>query len=139
MDIPVDLSRVLFVCTGKLHIPLAGRKLTLDAANVLHTIPRPLLDRLEVIEISGYVAEEKKAIAQRFLGPQARESSGLKDADVTIQPEAIDTIIKWYARESGVRNLKKLLEKVGLSLLIQASCLALLLRTIATRRDFRRG
>lgn len=82
-------------------------------ANVLHTIPRPLLDRLEVIELSGYVAAEKKAIAERFLGPQAKEQSGLKDVDVTIAPEAVDTIIRWYARESGVRNLKKLIEKAS--------------------------
>jgi Lon-like ATP-dependent protease len=96
LDVPIDLSSVLFVCT----------------ANVLHTIPRPLLDRLEVIELSGYVAAEKKAIAERFLGPQAREQSGLKDVDVDISPDAVDTIIRWYARESGVRNLKKLIEKV---------------------------
>jgi Lon-like ATP-dependent protease len=96
LDVPIDLSRVLFVCT----------------ANVLHTIPRPLLDRLEIIELSGYVAAEKKAIAERFLGPQAKEQSGLKDVDVDISPEAVDTIIRWYARESGVRNLKKLIEKV---------------------------
>lgn len=87
---------MLFVCT----------------ANVLHTIPRPLLDRLEVIELSGYVAAEKKAIAERFLGPAAKEQSGLKDVDVDISPDAVDTIIRWYARESGVRNLKKLIEKV---------------------------
>jgi Lon-like ATP-dependent protease len=85
----------------------------ISLANVLHTIPRPLLDRLEVIELSGYVAAEKKAIAERFLGPQAKEQSGLKDVDVTIAPEAVDTIIRWYARESGVRNLKKLIEKAS--------------------------
>jgi len=102
--VPIDLSRVLFVCT----------------ANVLHTIPRPLLDRLEVIELSGYVAAEKKAIAERFLGPQAKEASGLKDVDVDLTPEAVDKIIQWYARESGVRNLKKLIEKVsGPDLVIQ--------------------
>ncbi|KAH9986486.1 Lon protease C-terminal proteolytic domain-containing protein [Russula vinacea] len=84
MDVPVDLSRVLFVCT----------------ANILDTIPAPLLDRMEVIEVSGYVSEEKSMIAERYLGPQAKEASGLKDTDV------------YYCRESGVRNLKKHIDKI---------------------------
>ncbi|EKM58559.1 uncharacterized protein PHACADRAFT_88806 [Phanerochaete carnosa HHB-10118-sp] len=96
MDVPVDLSRVLFVCT----------------ANVLDTIPAPLLDRMEVIEVSGYVSEEKMHIAQRYLAPQARESSGLKDAAVELDGSSIDALIKYYCRESGVRNLKKHIEKV---------------------------
>ena len=96
MDVPVDLSRVLFVCT----------------ANTLETIPQPLLDRMEVIEVSSYTAEEKRFIARDYLAPQAKESSGLKDADVTLPEESIDFIIRHYARESGVRNLRKLLEKV---------------------------
>ena len=96
MDVPVDLSRVLFVCT----------------ANVLDTIPAPLLDRMEVLEVSGYVSEEKAVIADKYLGPQAKEASGLKDADVTLEPAAIDTLIKYYCRESGVRNLKKHIDKV---------------------------
>lgn len=96
MDVPVDLSRVLFVCT----------------ANTLDTIPAPLLDRMEVMEVSGYVSEEKSMIAERYLSPQAKEASGLKEADVTLSPEAIDVLIKYYARESGVRNLKKHIDKV---------------------------
>ncbi|KAE8348726.1 Lon protease C-terminal proteolytic domain-containing protein [Aspergillus coremiiformis] len=96
MDVPVDLSKVLFVCT----------------ANVTDTIPRPLLDRMELIELSGYVADEKMAIAQRYLAPAARELTGLKDADVTLKEEAIEELIKSYCRESGVRNLKKQIEKV---------------------------
>jgi Lon-like ATP-dependent protease len=96
MDVPVDLSRVLFVCT----------------ANNLDTIPAPLLDRMEVLEVSGYVAEEKSVIAGRYLGPQAREASGLKDADVVLEGEAVDVLIKYYCRESGVRNLKKHIDKV---------------------------
>ncbi|KAI0052260.1 ATP-dependent protease La [Auriscalpium vulgare] len=96
MDVPVDLSRVLFVCT----------------ANNLDTIPAPLLDRMEVIEVSGYVSEEKSKIAQQFLGPQAKEASGLKDADVELDLAAIDALIKYYARESGVRNLKKHIDKI---------------------------
>ncbi|KIJ52552.1 hypothetical protein M422DRAFT_202688 [Sphaerobolus stellatus SS14] len=96
MDVPVDLSRVLFVCT----------------ANVTDTIPAPLLDRMEVLEVSGYVTEEKLVIADKYLGPQAREAAGLKTADVVLEPEAVDTLIKYYCRESGVRNLKKHIDKI---------------------------
>ncbi|KAK0834303.1 ATP-dependent Lon protease pim1 [Friedmanniomyces endolithicus] len=96
MDVPVDLSKVLFVCT----------------ANMTDTIPRPLLDRMEMIELSGYVAEEKMAIAERYLAPQAKEMSGLKDVDVDLTKDAITELINKYARESGVRNLKKHIEKV---------------------------
>lgn len=96
MDVPVDLSKVLFVCT----------------ANMTDTIPRPLLDRMEMIELSGYVADEKMAIAERYLAPAAKELSGLKDVDVSLDKDAIEELIKSYCRESGVRNLKKQIEKV---------------------------
>ncbi|KAJ9122310.1 ATP-dependent Lon protease pim1 [Naganishia vaughanmartiniae] len=81
-------------------------------ANVLDTIPAPLLDRMEVLEVSGYVSEEKIAIAERYLSPQAKESSGLKDTDIKLDPEAIAALIRYYCRESGVRNLKKHIEKI---------------------------
>lgn len=96
MDVPVDLSKVLFVCT----------------ANMTDTIPRPLLDRMEMIELSGYVSDEKMAIAERYLAPQAKELSGLKEVDVNLDKEAIMELINKYCRESGVRNLKKQIEKV---------------------------
>lgn len=96
LDVPVDLSKVLFVCT----------------ANMTDTIPRPLLDRMEVIRLSGYVSDEKKAIADRYLAPAAKELAGLKQAKVNLSDEAIDELIKSYCRESGVRNLKKQIEKV---------------------------
>ena len=96
LDVPVDLSKVLFVCT----------------ANMTDTIPRPLLDRMELIELSGYVADEKMAIAERYLGPAAKELAGLKEVDVNLSKEAIEELIKSYCRESGVRNLKKQIEKV---------------------------
>jgi len=96
LDTPLDLSNVLFVCT----------------ANSLDGLPQPLLDRMEVIEISGYTFEEKAAIAAKYLEPVAKESAGLKEADVTLFPETIDVLIKHYCRESGVRNLKKQIEKV---------------------------
>ncbi|KAL2170292.1 hypothetical protein VTG60DRAFT_4971 [Thermothelomyces hinnuleus] len=96
MDVPVDLSRVLFVCT----------------ANMTDTIPRPLLDRMEVIRLSGYVSDEKMAIAERYLAPQAQALAGLKDVDVQLDKSAIEELIKSYCREAGVRNLKKQIEKV---------------------------
>jgi len=67
---------------------------------------------MEVIELSGYVADEKMAIAQKYLAPQAKEASGLKDVDVSIEEGAISELINRYCRESGVRNLKKQIEKV---------------------------
>jgi Lon-like ATP-dependent protease len=79
---------------------------------MLDTIPAPLLDRMEVLEVSGYVTEEKVAIAEKYLGPQAKEATGLKDADVVLDPASIDMLIKYYCRESGVRNLKKHIDKV---------------------------
>ncbi|KAH8915685.1 ATP-dependent protease La [Atractiella rhizophila] len=96
LDCPVDLSKVLFVCT----------------ANVLDTIPAPLLDRMEIMEVSGYVADEKMAIASQYLGPQAKESTGLTNASVELTKEALEVLIRYYARESGVRRLKQLIEKV---------------------------
>lgn len=96
MDVPVDLSKILFVCT----------------ANVLDTIPGPLLDRMEVIQLSGYIAEEKAAIAERYLAPTAKTAAGLENVNVNLTPEAIDVLIKSYCRESGVRNLKKHIDKV---------------------------
>ncbi|KAL5594676.1 hypothetical protein BROUX41_001592 [Berkeleyomyces rouxiae] len=96
MDVPVDLSKVLFVCT----------------ANMTDTIPRPLLDRMELIQLSGYVADEKMAIAQKYLAPVAKEMAGLRDVNVDLAPAAVEELIKSYCRESGVRNLKKHIEKL---------------------------
>ncbi|KAK3987824.1 mitochondrial Lon protease [Cladorrhinum sp. PSN332] len=96
LDVPVDLSKVLFVCT----------------ANMTDTIPRPLLDRMEVISLSGYVSDEKMAIAERYLAPQAQELAGLQNVDVKLTEGALEELIKSYCREAGVRNLKKQIEKV---------------------------
>uniref|UniRef100_A0A1B6G104 Lon protease homolog, mitochondrial n=1 Tax=Cuerna arida TaxID=1464854 RepID=A0A1B6G104_9HEMI len=96
LDVTVDLSRVLFICT----------------ANVIDTIPEPLRDRMEMIDVSGYVAEEKMAIAKQYLVPQAMEHSGLKKEQINIQDSSLQTLIKSYCRESGVRNLQKHIEKV---------------------------
>jgi Lon-like ATP-dependent protease len=96
MDIPVDLSKVLFVCT----------------ANTLDTIPRPLLDRMEIIELPGYVAEEKVKIAENYLIPLAKKGTGLENAKVALTTEGVEYIVKHYAKENGVRRLKQLTEKV---------------------------
>ncbi|CAG8562623.1 3379_t:CDS:2 [Paraglomus brasilianum] len=96
MDVPVDLSKVLFVCT----------------ANIVDTIPGPLLDRMEVIQLSGYVADEKVAIASKYLAPVAKEMAGLQNTDVVLHEDAIESLIRSYCRESGVRNLKKQIDKI---------------------------
>ncbi|XP_076847775.1 lon protease homolog, mitochondrial isoform X1 [Brachyhypopomus gauderio] len=96
LDVPVDLSKVLFICT----------------ANVTDTIPEPLRDRMEMINVSGYVAQEKLAIAERYLVPQLRTLCGLDELKTTISTEALNVLIRQYCRESGVRNLQKQVEKV---------------------------
>ncbi|XP_008406402.1 lon protease homolog, mitochondrial isoform X1 [Poecilia reticulata] len=96
LDVPVDLSKVLFICT----------------ANVTDTIPEPLRDRMEMINVSGYVAQEKLAIAERYLVPQLRTLCGLTDEKASISPDALGLLIRQYCRESGVRNLQKQIEKV---------------------------
>lgn len=96
LDVPVDLSHVLFICT----------------ANVIETIPEPLRDRMELIEMSGYVAEEKVAIARQYLIPQAMNECGIDKKHITISEDALNTLIRNYCRESGVRNLQKQIEKV---------------------------
>jgi ATP-dependent Lon protease len=96
MDVPFDLSNVLFIAT----------------ANQLDTIPRPLLDRMEMIRLSGYILEEKLEIAKRYLIPKALKSHGLRRGQVTIQKSALRQIIDGYAREAGVRNLEKQIKKI---------------------------
>lgn len=96
LDVPVDLSKVLFICT----------------ANVTDTIPEPLRDRMEMINVSGYVAQEKLAIAERYLVPQLRSLCGLTEEKASISSDALSLLIKQYCRESGVRNLQKQVEKV---------------------------
>ncbi|PRP86756.1 mitochondrial lon peptidase 1-like [Planoprotostelium fungivorum] len=95
LDIPVDLSKVLFVCT----------------ANGREGIPRPLLDRMEIIELSGYYSEEKINIATRHLIPKLRENTNLPEDKLKIEEGALRKIIVSYSREAGVRSLNKNLEK----------------------------
>ncbi|KAK9806741.1 hypothetical protein WJX72_001031 [[Myrmecia] bisecta] len=96
LDVPVDLSKVLFMCT----------------ANMLDTVPGPLLDRMEVIRISGYIADEKRHIARKYLEPQSMKDSGVPPGAVDLTDEALDELITEYCREAGVRNLKKKLERI---------------------------
>lgn len=96
LDVPVDLSKVLFVCT----------------ANQLDTIPGPLLDRMEVIQVSGYTGDEKISIARTYLEPQACLDAGIPKGAVKLEDDALKELVDDYAREAGVRSLKKLIEKV---------------------------
>ncbi|RKX93218.1 MAG: endopeptidase La [Spirochaetes bacterium] len=91
LEIPYDLSKIMFLTT----------------ANSLHTIPYPLLDRMEIIEIPGYTDFEKERIASQFIIPRQLEENGLEWADISFQKSAILNIIRKYTMESGVRNLER--------------------------------
>lgn len=91
IEMPFDLSRVLWVVT----------------ANAMHNIPRPLLDRMEVIQIAGYTEEEKVQIAQRFLIPKQTKDHGLTASQISFSPETVQKVIRDYTREAGVRNLER--------------------------------
>ncbi|AMB78442.1 endopeptidase La [Pseudomonas paraversuta] len=96
LDLRLDLSKVLFVCT----------------ANTLDSIPGPLLDRMEVIRLSGYITEEKIAIAKRHLWPKQLEKAGVSKNSLSISDSALRAVIDGYAREAGVRQLEKQLGKL---------------------------
>jgi len=96
LDLPFDISDILFITT----------------ANTLDTIPAPLLDRMEVIRLSGYINDEKVAIARKYLIPKSLARSGLKRRDVKYSKAALIDIAEGYAREAGLRNFEKALDKI---------------------------
>lgn len=96
LDLPFDVSNILFILT----------------ANTLDTVPGPLLDRAEIIHLSGYIDNEKIEIAKKYLIPKSIAKQGLKKGQVKFSKEALTTIVTSYARESGVRNLEKSIDKI---------------------------
>jgi len=96
LDLPFDLSKVLFICT----------------ANTLDTIPGALLDRMDVISLSGYTEDEKLGIAKRYLLPKQLRQHGLQRAQLTLSDKMLRTVVREYTREAGVRNLERRLADV---------------------------
>ncbi|XP_057963357.1 lon protease homolog 1, mitochondrial [Malania oleifera] len=103
LDVSIDLSKVLFVCT----------------ANVVEMIPNPLLDRMEVIAIAGYITDEKMHIARDYLEKTTREACGVKPDQVEVTDAALLALIENYCREAGVRNLQKHIEKIYRKIALQ--------------------
>jgi len=97
LDIPYDLSQVLFICT----------------ANSMDTIPRPLLDRMEVIRLSGYIADEKVEIAKKYIIPKSLKKHGLDKKTIRYQKTALKAIAEGYAREAGMRNFEKAVDRIN--------------------------
>jgi ATP-dependent Lon protease len=97
LDVEYDLSKVMFVCT----------------ANVLHTIPQPLQDRMEILRLPGYTEQEKLEIAKRFLVRRAREATGLTDQNLTFTDEGLLHIIRHYTHEAGVRSLEREIQNIS--------------------------
>lgn len=96
LDLPFDISNILFIAT----------------ANTLDSIPRPLLDRMEVIRLSGYIEKEKTTIARKYLIPKSIQKSGLKRKDIKYSAKTLSAIAVNYAREAGMRNYEKALDRI---------------------------
>jgi ATP-dependent Lon protease len=96
LDIPFDLSHVMFICT----------------ANVKANIPRPLLDRMEVIDLAGYILDEKVAIAEKYLVPRQIEAHGLAPKQVRFAPDVLPKIVDGWTAEAGVRNLERAIGRI---------------------------
>ena len=96
LDVEYDLSHVMFICT----------------ANVLHTVPQALRDRMEVLQLPGYTEQEKTEIAKRFLVPKSVEGTGLTKDNITFTDDALSTVIQRYTREAGVRNLEREIQSI---------------------------
>ncbi len=104
LEIPFDISKVLFITT----------------ANSLDTIPRPLLDRMEIIEVSGYTEQDKIKIAEKYLIPKKIKEHGLRKESLRISYTALSDIINYYTRESGVRNLERRIADICRKAAVQA-------------------
>ncbi len=91
LDVPFDLSQVMFIAT----------------ANMLDTIPAPLRDRMEILQLSGYTEQEKLSIARNYLLPRQIRENGLKDGEIAIEDDAVRQIVRDYTREAGVRELER--------------------------------
>ena len=96
LEVPIDLSKVLFLAT----------------ANDISTIPEPLIDRMEIIEVEGYTENEKFHIAKNHLVKKAYDKNGMKKSQLSITDEALNSIIKYYTREAGVRQLEREIEEI---------------------------
>jgi ATP-dependent Lon protease len=105
LDLPFDLSKVFFITT----------------ANAMDTIPGPLLDRMEILRLSGYSDEEKLEIAKRYLLERQRTQAGLSEAQFTIPDEIIAKVIRRYTREAGVRELERMLGRLARKLALQVA------------------
>ncbi len=97
LDVEYDLSKVMFVCT----------------ANVLHTVPQPLQDRMEILRLPGYTEQEKLEIAKRFLVKRAQEVTGLSDKNLTFTDKGLLHLIRHYTHEAGVRNLEREIQNIA--------------------------
>ena len=96
LDVPVDLSKALFICT----------------ANDISTISGPLRDRMEMIEVSGYITDEKVEIARNYLIPKCHEQTGMTGEQINFDRDSLVYLIDKHCRESGVRNLQKKIERI---------------------------
>jgi ATP-dependent Lon protease len=105
LDLPFDLSHVLFLCT----------------ANTLDPIPRPLLDRMELLRLSGYSDDEKKEIARRYLLPRQRQEAGLDERQLAVPDATLFAIITRYTREAGVRELERMLGRLARKIALQVA------------------
>ena len=114
LDVEYDLSNVMFICT----------------ANVLHTMPQALRDRMEVLQLAGYTENEKTEIAKRFLSPKAVEGAGLTKENIKFTDDAFQTIIQRYTREAGVRNLEREISSI---------CRKIARKVVVEGKDVRRG
>jgi len=103
LDMAFDLSKVLFITT----------------ANTLDTIPQPLLDRMEILRLSGYSEEEKQQIARRYLIPKQMKATGLTDEQIEFTDEGLRAIISWYTREAGLRRLERAIARVTRKVTLQ--------------------